>query len=155
MTAPTTADERRQRTHGVFDRLTSALLAHDMAAFADEWAPDGSMEFPFAPPDWPTVSGKDAVRQYLAGFPDNVDIRGIRHQTRHDTGDPDTIVVEWGVTGVATATGNPYDIDYVAVVTVGEQGITVYRDYWNPLAAAAAMGGLDDAVSAFDPGRPS
>lgn len=150
-----TTERRRQRTHRVFDRLTAALLAHDMAAFAEEWAPDGSMEFPFAPPGWPTVSGKDAVRDYLAGFPGNVDIRGIRHQTRHDTGDPDTIIVEWGVSGVAVGTGNPYDIDYIAVVTVGDQGITVYRDYWNPLAAAAAMGGLDDAVSAFDPARQS
>lgn len=150
-----TAEARRRRTHQVFDRLTAALITHDMAAFADEWAPSGSMEFPFAPPGWPTVSGKDAVREYLAGFPDNVDIRGVRHQTRHDTGDPDTIIVEWGVTGVATSTGNPYDIDYVAIVTVGDQGITVYRDYWNPLAAAAAMGGLEDAVSAFDPGRSS
>ena len=43
----------------------------------------------------------------------------------------------------------------VAIVTVGDQGITVYRDYWNPLAAAAAMGGLEDAVSAFDHGRSS
>lgn len=149
------ADDRRQRAHRAFDRLTAALLAHDMAAFADEWAPTGSMEFPFAPPGWPVVSGKAAVRDYLAGFPDNVDIRGIRHQTRHDTGDPDTIIVEWGVSGFARTTGNPYDIDYVAVVTVGEQGITVYRDYWNPLAAAAAMGGLDEAVSAFDRDRHS
>lgn len=142
MTDQTTPVARRQRTHRVFDRLTAALLAHDMAAFADEWAPNGSMEFPFAPPDWPTVAGKDAVRDYLVGFPDNVDIRGIRHQTRHDTGDPDTIIVEWGVSGVAIPTGNPYDVDYVAVVTVGDEGITVYRDYWNPMA-----------ISAFDPGR--
>ncbi len=151
MTDPISQARRRERAHATVDRLVAALLDHDMAGFADEWAPDGAMEFPFAPPGWPTVSGKGAVRDYLAGFPDTVDIRGIRHQTRHDTGDPDTVIVEWGVTGVVVKTGQPYDIDYVAVVTVGEQGITGYRDYWNPLAVAAAMGSLDDAVSAFDP----
>ncbi len=149
-----TPSDRRRRAHATIDRLVAALLDHDMAAFAEEWAPDGAMEFPFAPPGWPTVSGKDAVRDYLVGFPDNVDIRGIRHQTRHDTGDPDTLIVEWGVTGAVLRTGNPYDIDYVAVVTVGDQGITEYRDYWNPLAVSAAMGSIDDAVSAFHPAAP-
>jgi ketosteroid isomerase-like protein len=141
--------DRRNRAHDMIDGLQAALLAHDMDAFADEWAPNGSMTFPFAPPGWPRLNSREAVRQYLAGYTDNVDIRGIRHQTRHDTTDPDTVIVEWGVTGIALKTGRPYDIDYVAIVTVGADGITAYRDYWNALAAGAAMGSLDDMVAAF------
>ena len=140
---------RRQRAHATVDRLQAALLRHDMDAFADEWAPDGTMTFPFAPPGWPRLGNRDEVRGYLAGYPEIVDVRAISHQTRHDTADPDTVIVEWGVTGVACKTGRAYDIDYVAVITVGTEGIVTYRDYWNALAAGAALGSLDDMVAAF------
>jgi ketosteroid isomerase-like protein len=142
--------DRRRRAHQTIDRLQEALLAHDMAAFADQWAPDGTMTFPFAPPGWPELHGRDAVRGYLADYTDNVDIQAITRMTRHDTTDPDTVVLEWAVTGVALKTGKPYDIGYVAFITVGPQGILTYRDYWNPLAAAAALGGVDELFAAFD-----
>jgi ketosteroid isomerase-like protein len=38
---------------------------------------------------------------------------------------------------------------YVGVVTLRDGKIINYRDYWNPLVAAAALGGLDAMVSAF------
>ncbi|CDO06374.1 hypothetical protein C1S82_20510 [Mycolicibacterium cosmeticum] len=142
-------DQRRRRAHATMDRLVAALLAHDMDAFADEWAPDGTMTFPFAPPGWPHLRGREDVRAYLSGYPEVVDIRGITHQTRHDTTDPDTVVVEWGVTGIARKTGRKYDLDYVAFVTVGAEGIVAYRDYWNPLAAGTALDGLDEMADAF------
>jgi ketosteroid isomerase-like protein len=113
------------------------------------------MTFPFAPPGWPALNGREVVREYLAGYTDNVDIRAIRHQTRHDTADPDTIVIEWGVTGTAAKTGRPYDIDYVGIITVSADGITAYRDYWSALAAGAAMGSLDDMIAAFSVGEHS
>lgn len=142
--------ERRDRAHHTIDRLTQALLAHDMSAFADQWAPDGTMSFPFAPPGWPELTGREAVREYLADYTDTVDIRAVTRMTRHDTTDPDTVVLEWAVSGVAVKTGNPYDIGYVAFITVGPGGIVAYRDYWNPLAAAAALGGVDELFAAFD-----
>jgi ketosteroid isomerase-like protein len=148
-----TTEQRRERTHATFDRLQAALLAHDMDAFANDWAPDGTMTFPFAPPGWPQLTGREAIHEYLAGFTDSVDIHGIRHQTRYDTSNPDTILVEWGVAGVALSSGRPYDIDYVAIVTVGAEGITAYRDYWSPLAAGTALGGLDEMIAAFTEGR--
>jgi ketosteroid isomerase-like protein len=140
---------RRERAHAAIDRLHEALLAHDMDAFADQWAANGTMEFPFAPPGWPRLSSREEVRGYLSGYTDKVDIKGIRHQTRHDSTDPDTVIVEWGVTGVALQTGRPYDIDYVAFVSVGPDGITSYRDYWNALAAGTAMGSLETMIEAF------
>jgi ketosteroid isomerase-like protein len=136
-------------THDVIDRLQAALLHHDMNAFADEWAPQGTMTFPFAPPGWPTLAGREEVRAYLSGYTDTVDIRGIRHETRHDTGDARTVVLEWGVTGVVLATGKPYDIDYISVITVGDDGIESYRDYWNPMAAAEALGDAEAMAAAF------
>lgn len=58
-------------------------------------------------------------------------------------------MLEWGVTGIVRATGKPYDIDYVVVITVGDEGIESFRDYWNPLAIAGATGGVEALASAF------
>ncbi|HZG05405.1 MAG TPA: nuclear transport factor 2 family protein [Streptomyces sp.] len=146
MTAPD--DARRRRAHALVDRLQDRLLAHDMDGFADLWAPDGTMDFPFAPPGWPRPRGREEVRAYLRDYTDHVDLRAITHQKRHETGDPDTLVLEWGVDGTALATGRPYRIDYVAVITVGEQGVVSYRDYWSPLAAGHALGRLPELVAA-------
>ncbi|MFC3778901.1 nuclear transport factor 2 family protein [Mycolicibacterium holsaticum] len=141
---------RRSRAHATIDRLQHALLDHDMQAFADEWAPDGTMSFPFAPPGWPELDGREAVRAYVSDYTQTFDVAAITRQTRHDTADPDTVILEWAVSGRAVKTGNPYEIAYVAVITVDADGISGYRDYWNPLAAGAALGGLDEMMAAFD-----
>ncbi|WP_329258475.1 nuclear transport factor 2 family protein [Actinoallomurus sp. NBC_01490] len=36
--------------------------------------------------------------------------------------------------GRLVQTGDPFDMTYIAVVTVEDGRITFYRDYWNPLA---------------------
>lgn len=146
--------DRRRRAHQTIDRLQQALLNHDMSAFADQWAPDGTMSFPFAPPGWPELRGREDVREYLADYTDNVDIASITRMTRHDTTDPDTVIVEWAVNGVAVKTGKPYDMAYVGFITVGPEGIVAYRDYWNPLSAAAALGGIEEMFAAFDTQGP-
>lgn len=140
---------RRARVHGVVDRLHAALLDKDMDAFANEWAPDGRMEFPFAPPGWPAPIGREAVRAYLAGYPDQVAIHAISRQERHALLDPDMLIVEWGVDGQALKTGRRYAVDYVAVIKVGNEGIVSYRDYWSALNAGHALGRLDEIVSAY------
>ncbi|WP_306333606.1 nuclear transport factor 2 family protein [Streptomyces sp. KL118A] len=148
------AAARRQRVHDVMDRMHEALLAHDMMGFADLWAPDGVMEFPFAPPGHANLSGREEVREYVRSYADHVDLRSIRHQTRHETADPDVMIVEWGVGGTALATGRRYDIDYVGVIRVGEHGIVSYKDYWNPLAAGHALGSLPQIVEAVTGKKP-
>ena len=123
------------RAHATMDRLLEAVLAHDMAAFAREWAPDGTMDFPFAPSGGVShLEGRDAVAVHLQDYTGAVLPRRVTAQTRHETADPDTLVVEFAVVGEVTTTGEPYEMRYVAVVTVGDEGITSYRDYWNPLA---------------------
>jgi uncharacterized protein len=138
----------------VFDRAKELLLAHDMLGFADLWAVDGTMEFPFAPPGRPSrLEGREAVRAYLRDYTDLADVRAVTHDVRHRTEDPDTLIVEWAVEGVAVRTGRPYRLAYVAVITVRNGEITVYRDYWNPLAAGHALGILDELTAAYAGGR--
>ena len=69
----------------------------------------------------------------------------------HESTDPEVAVTEFEARGTVVGTGRPYRMRYIAVVTARGGQIVHYRDYWNPLAAAEAMGGVDE-LSAFADG---
>lgn len=130
----------RQHTNDVVDSALEMLLAHDMNGFGRLWAPTGAMEFPFAAPGQPDrLDGQAAILAYLDGYTDMLDIRDIVSQTRHQTFDPETVIVEFEVGGIAVASQRPYRMRYVAAITVRADGIANYRDYWSPLAAADVL----------------
>lgn len=136
-----------------FRRLLDLLLAKNMDAVADLWAEDGTAEFPFVVEAMPRrLAGREAVRGYLAGYPELMDVREIPAVTVHHTERPDTIVVEFTANGRTVRTGEPYRLDYIAVITVWDGLITHYRDYWNPLAAAAAAGTLPELLDSLRSG---
>lgn len=79
----------------MIDRALELLLTHDMTGFAHLWAPTGEMDFPFAGPGQPAhLDRRTAIVDYLAGYTEMLDVRGIPSQTRHPTLDPDTVIVE-------------------------------------------------------------
>ncbi|GEC07758.1 hypothetical protein SSP24_54130 [Streptomyces spinoverrucosus] len=128
MTTPTQPAELYR--HGL--RL---LLDKNIPAWVDLWDDDGVFEFPFAPDGWPRrLEGKAAVADYMRGYPDHIDLHDIPDLKIHRTDDPGTIVVEMRGVGRLVKSGEPYDMAYIAVVTVTDGRITHYRDYWNPLA---------------------
>jgi ketosteroid isomerase-like protein len=136
----------------VVDRAMDLLLAHDMAGFAGLWAVDGTMEFPFAPAGYPQrLEGRAAVAEYLRDYTGHIDLRAITSRTLHQTVDPHVVVVEFEVDGTAVRTGRPYRMRYISVITVLDGEIAGYRDYWNPVAAAEALGGAED-LTAFASG---
>jgi ketosteroid isomerase-like protein len=131
------------------DRALELLLAKDMAAFAGLWAQDGELTFPFAAPGYRTrVQGRAAVTEYLRGYPGILDVREIIRVEVHQSVDPEVVIVEFEAAGRVVATGAPYAMPYIAVITVRDSEIQSYRDYWSPLAAAQAMGG-SEMLSAF------
>ena len=126
------------------------LLKHDMAGFAGLWAADGVLEFPFAGPGYPKrVEGREAIREYLRDYPNLLDIREVTAKTVHETADPAVVVVEFTVAGVVVASQKPYELSYIAVITVSDGEIRSYRDYWSPLAAAEVLGGVEELTAAF------
>ncbi|WP_459648614.1 nuclear transport factor 2 family protein [Kitasatospora sp. Ki12] len=130
MTVPMTAAELYH--HGL--RL---LLEKDVSGWVDLWDEGGVLEFPFAPQGWPTrLEGKAAVGEYMRHYPDHIDLHDFPEVTIHQTVAPGTIVVEMRGVGRLVETGSPFDLTYIAVVTVKDGRITSYRDYWNPLAVA-------------------
>ncbi|MGW0476781.1 nuclear transport factor 2 family protein [Streptomyces coeruleorubidus] len=111
------------------------LLEKDIDAWVGLWAEDGVMEFPFAPPGRPRrLEGKEAVTAYMRPYPDHIDLHDFPDLRIHRTTDPETIVAEMRGVGRLVKTDSPYDMTYIAVVTVRDGLIASYRDYWNPLA---------------------
>ncbi|MFB7170827.1 nuclear transport factor 2 family protein [Streptomyces sp. NPDC056254] len=113
------------------------LLRKDIAAWIDLWGTRGVLEFPFAPDGWPSrLEGKASVGAYMRHYPDHIDLHDFPEVMIHQTAVPETIVVEMRGVGRLVKTDTPYDMKYIAVVTVEDGLITSYRDYWNPLAAS-------------------
>ncbi|WP_405584060.1 nuclear transport factor 2 family protein [Streptomyces sp. NBC_01092] len=113
------------------------LLQKDIPGWVDLWDDSGVLEFPFAPKGWPPrLEGKAAVADYMRHYPDHVDLHDFPDVKIHQTTDPETIVVEMRGVGRLVETDSPFDMTYIAVVTVKDGLITSYRDYWNPLAVS-------------------
>ncbi|MEV3903880.1 nuclear transport factor 2 family protein [Mycobacterium sp. NPDC050551] len=130
------------------DRALDLLVRQDMAGFSDLWADDGAIEFPFAAPGYPErVVGREAVAEYMRGYPELLRIEGFPHKVVHQTVDPAVVIVEFEAAGTVVASGAPYRMRYIAVITVRDGRIQNYRDYWSPLAAAEAMGGTEQLES--------
>ncbi|MFJ9407104.1 nuclear transport factor 2 family protein [Streptomyces sp. NPDC101393] len=111
------------------------LLDKDIPAWVDLWDENGIFEFPFAPDGLPTrLEGKAAVAAYTRGYPDHIDLHDFPYVEIHRTLAPETIVVEMRGVGRLVTTDDPFDMSYIAVVTVESGLITHYRDYGNPLA---------------------
>ncbi|MCX4426659.1 nuclear transport factor 2 family protein [Streptomyces mirabilis] len=128
MAMPMTAAELYR--HGL--RL---LVEKDIPGWVDLWDEAGVLEFPFAPQGWPQrLEGRQAVGEYMRHYPDHVDVHDFPDVTIHQTTVPETIVVEMRGVGRLVETDSPFDMTYIAVVTVRDGRITSYRDYWNPLA---------------------
>ncbi|KAA0940715.1 MULTISPECIES: nuclear transport factor 2 family protein [Streptomyces] len=142
----TTTDTERdtgtgsERPAELFRRGLRLLLAKDITGWVDLWDEHGVFEFPFAPEGWPRrLEGKAAVAAYMRDYPDHIDLHDFPASdlTVHETGDSGTIVVEMRGVGRLVRTDAPFDMRYIAVVSVADGLITRYRDYWNPLAVSA------------------
>jgi uncharacterized protein len=145
----TTDDVVRAHTDRVLDATLDCMRRNDMRSFADQWAPSGVMEFPFAPPGYRDLHSRDEVWDYVKDYSSTIRIDEVTEHRRHHTLDPTTVILEFSVVGEAVKTGNDYRVNYVSVVEVGPDGIRRYLDYWNALAAAAAIGGVDTIVADF------
>lgn len=145
-------DERRAHADRVVDGLLDSLRRNDMRAFADQWAPAGVMEFPFAPPGYRVLRSRNDVWDYVKDYSSQIRLDEVVEHRRHHTLDPDVVILEFSVQGAALQTGNDYRMDYVSVITVEADGIAHFRDYWNSLAAATALGGVDTLMAEFGNG---
>ncbi|MFF5300450.1 nuclear transport factor 2 family protein [Streptomyces sp. NPDC013161] len=123
-------------------RSLDAFLAKDMKAWTDLCADDVVAEFPFAPEGAPArIEGREALYEYLRGYPDVIDVREIPSVRVYATADENVAIAEWSVIGSVVSNGNPYNMSYATFVTFRDGLVVNYREYWNPKVFLEALGG--------------
>lgn len=124
----------------VFAAATRAFTRGDIDGWLARAHDDIVVEFPYAPPGRPTsVTGKEAVGEYLRAVPAQIDFDEITHLEVHQSVATDTAVIEWSARGRVKATGAPYEMAYVVVLTLADGLMKTYRDYWNPLTLTETL----------------
>jgi len=125
---PTSASPRE-----VFERAHVHVRDYDLERFADMFASDGTLEFPFAPEGTPRrLEGRDQIRRVMAvaGQRARQSGRRITHYDPvlvHETTDPEVIVVEFDLHG-EESTGS-YTLSFIQVLRVRGGRIAEMRDY--------------------------
>jgi ketosteroid isomerase-like protein len=122
----------------VFERVLRLILERQYAAYVDLFAADAMFELPFAPPGVPRrIEGREQIRVFMQAGRERVQTATRQWEFHsivvHETVDPEVIVTEFEVDGVATATGERYRFANLQVLRVRNGEIVSLRDYWNPL----------------------
>jgi uncharacterized protein len=144
---PVTADGARTTAAAdpreLVERVHRLAAAYDLRGQAELYAPDGVLEWPFAPTGVPhRIEGRERIREVLASLEGAVRRAGTRmtavHTTAvHQTADPEVMIVEFEVAVELTTTGATYQLPYIQVFRIRDGQILLFRDYFGPGTAAA------------------
>lgn len=114
------------------------------------FAPDGVLEFPYAPPGWPDrFQGHAAIHDHMRKFPEHLSVR-FRDIRFHPVSDPDLVIAEFEGEGTVITSGLPFRQTYISLIWTRDGLITRYRDFWNPVLLMEALGGADAATRAVE-----
>jgi uncharacterized protein len=126
------------------------MVAGEGIAFADLFAGDGVLRYPFAPPGTPReLRGRDEIRAFhgaASGRRNLLDIEGVDVVVR-ETDDPEVVVAEIEHHGFSHAKAAPYRFRALGVIRVRDGEIVEYDDYMDPIAMAALLGRTPDLVA--------
>jgi uncharacterized protein len=122
-------------------------------AWAQLWAEDGLLEFPYAPEGKPsTYHGRAAILAYMKSAAGSFSIDSVEGHKVHTMTDPTVACVEISITGTMSGSGAPYNQRYVIIFETVDGQIKHYCEYWNPLVVMKAYGGLDEWLAAYPDG---
>jgi uncharacterized protein len=128
------------------------MVAGEGVTFADLFAEDGVLAYPFALPGQPAeLTGRDAIRAYFAGmaqFREMFEMEGIEAVVR-ETDDPEVVVTEITHHGWSRAAGGPYRVTALGVIRVRDGEIVHYDDYMDPIAVARLLGRTGELAAAL------
>ena len=134
--------------------LVRQMVAGEGVVFADLFAEDGVLRFPFAPPGMPReIRGREAIRAARtseAGRRSLLVMDAVELVVR-ETDDPEVVVTEIEHYGHSHAPDGPYRVRALAVVRVRDGEIVSYDDYMDPIAMAALLGRTDELAAALQP----
>jgi ketosteroid isomerase-like protein len=128
------------------------MVAGEGVVFADLFAPDGVLRYPFAAPGMPAeLRGRETIREFhgaAAAGRSLLEIAGVDVVVR-ETDDPEVVVAEIEHHGHSHGTGAPYRFRAIGVIRVRDGEIVDYDDYMDPIAMAALLGRTPDLVAAL------
>ena len=134
--------------------LVRRMVAGEGVVFADLFAEDGVLRFPFAPPGMPReIRGREAIRAARtseAGSRSLLVMDAVELVVRQ-TDDPEVVVTEIEHYGHSHALNGPYRFRALGVVRVRDGEIVSYDDYMDPIAMAALLGRTDELAAALQP----
>lgn len=127
------------------DAILKAELGDRLAAgadsFLDMFADGGVLECPFAPHGaLRHLAGKEAVAAYYERLTAVQGSDGIVLIASYPAEDEGTALLEYEGIVRNKRNGATYRQRYLAVVSVSDGGITLFREYWNPLPLVACFG---------------
>jgi hypothetical protein len=128
------------------------MVAGEGVDFADLFAPDGVLTYPFGLPGQPAeLRGREAIRSYFAGLSRGrglLDMEGVEAVVRQ-TDDPEVVVTEITHHGWSRAAGEAYRHTALGVIRVRDGEIVQYDDYMNPIAVARLLGRTGELAAAL------
>ena len=140
-------------TPGEVAEQVRKMVAGEGGAFADLFAADGVLAYPFAPPGQPPeLRGSDAIRDYFAGLGQARELftmAGVDAVT-WQTDDPEVAVTVITHHGTSHVTGEPYEFTALGVIRVRDGLIVRYEDYMDPIALARLLGRTGDLAAALN-----
>ena len=131
------------------------MVAGEGVVFADLFAEDGVLEYPFAMPGQPPrLRGRETIRAHFAASPGSRKLfamDGVDAVVR-DTDDPEVVVTEIEHHGRSLVTGEPYRFRALGIIRVRDGEIVSYQDYMDPIAAARLLNRTADLAAALSAG---
>jgi ketosteroid isomerase-like protein len=138
---PVSYIKRQQTQNAVRDFLT-ALEEKDMAKFAAVWADDAVQEMPYSPGNFPKrIVGKENLIKHYSAWPANSGHATFTKElVFYQMMDPESVFVEYHGLVDIIPTGRVYDQRYAGLFHVENGKITLFREYYNPIAFSYAFG---------------
>ncbi|MFC0432364.1 nuclear transport factor 2 family protein [Kutzneria buriramensis] len=125
----------------VLERWRQAAIDHSLANLTTLYAVDGIHEFPFTAPGLPAkLEGRAQITAWMTeAWRAPFRYHRFRTLAVHDTGDPNTIVVEQEALGTSEITGD-FTLPNLLVLTTRDGQIAHLKDYVDIAAAVAVTG---------------
>ena len=110
------------------------ILSGDADGFADLFAPDAVIEFPFATPGAPSrLEGREAMREYARHFVASpLRLEDFEVAELYQTQDPEVVIAEMRAKATLTTTGQSFAANSIQVLRIREGQIVLFRDFANP-----------------------
>jgi ketosteroid isomerase-like protein len=109
--------------------------------YFDLLADDVEFDYVIATPGYPRhVVGRNTIIDLYAGYDDYMSVTSADSLGVYRDAAQSVVVLEYAVHGRSLSTGQPYDNHFVSIITVGDEKITHWRDYLDPIAVFDATG---------------